>query len=91
MKKGQEAMEFLMTYGWAILVVIAAIAALAYFGVLDPSRLLPDDCEWEDNTPVDLVGARWWKNTETDEVVICPVVAPEHITEQCKEIAELCG
>jgi uncharacterized protein (UPF0333 family) len=33
-KKGQEAMEFLMTYGWAILVVIAAIAALAYFGVI---------------------------------------------------------
>jgi len=43
-KKGQAAMEFLMTYGWAILVVIAAIAALAYFGVLDPARLLPDRC-----------------------------------------------
>ena len=44
MKKGQAAMEFLMTYGWAILVVIAAIAALAYFGVLDPARLLPERC-----------------------------------------------
>ncbi len=32
-KKGQAAMEFLMTYGWAILVVLVAIAALAYFGV----------------------------------------------------------
>jgi hypothetical protein len=30
-------MEFLMTYGWAILVVIAAFAALIYFGVLDPA------------------------------------------------------
>lgn len=30
-----DAMEFLMTYGWAILVVIAAIAALAYFNVFD--------------------------------------------------------
>jgi len=39
-------MEFLMTYGWAILVVIAAIAALAYFGVLDPSRMLPEKCEF---------------------------------------------
>lgn len=45
MKKGQAAMEFLMTYGWAILVVIAAIAALAYFGVLDPARLLPERCQ----------------------------------------------
>ncbi|MBN2368630.1 hypothetical protein JXC34_06420 [Candidatus Woesearchaeota archaeon] len=44
-KKGQAAMEFLMTYGWAILVVIAAIAALAYFGVLDPARLLPERCQ----------------------------------------------
>jgi hypothetical protein len=45
-KKGQAAMEFLMTYGWAILVVIAAIAALAYFGVLDPARLMPDRCQF---------------------------------------------
>ncbi|MBD3204097.1 hypothetical protein GF327_07410 [Candidatus Woesearchaeota archaeon] len=45
-KKAQAAMEFLMTYGWAILVVIAAIAALAYFGVLDPSRMLPEKCEF---------------------------------------------
>src|SRR6185436_6826697 len=44
MRKGQAAMEFLMTYGWAILVVLAAIGALAYFGVLSPDRLLPDKC-----------------------------------------------
>jgi hypothetical protein len=43
-KKGQAAMEFLMTYGWAILVVLAAIGALAYFGVLSPDRFLPDKC-----------------------------------------------
>jgi|SRR3989344_8045980 len=44
MRKGQAAMEFLMTYGWAILVVLVAIGALAYFGVLSPGRLLPDSC-----------------------------------------------
>ena len=43
-KKAQAAMEFLMTYGWAILVVLAAIAALAYFGVLSPDRFLPEQC-----------------------------------------------
>ena len=47
MKKGQAAMEFLMTYGWAILVVLVAIGALAYFGVLDPNRLLPARCTVE--------------------------------------------
>lgn len=44
MRKGQAALEFLMTYGWAILVVLAAIAALAYFGVLSPDRFLPSKC-----------------------------------------------
>ena len=37
-------MEFLMTYGWAILVVLVVIGALAYFGVLSPSTLLPEKC-----------------------------------------------
>jgi len=31
--KGQAAMEYLMTYGWAILIVIAVIAALYAMGV----------------------------------------------------------
>jgi len=44
MKKAQAAMEFLMTYGWAILVVLVAIAALAYFGILNPGRFLPKSC-----------------------------------------------
>lgn len=33
-----------MTYGWAILVVLIAIGALAYFGVLNPGRFLPASC-----------------------------------------------
>ncbi len=45
-KRAQAAMEFLMTYGWAILVVLAAIGALAYFGVLSPGNLLPQRCEF---------------------------------------------
>jgi hypothetical protein len=41
-KKSQAAMEFLMSYGWALLVVLLVIAALAYFGMLNPERFLPD-------------------------------------------------
>jgi hypothetical protein len=44
-KKAQAAMEFIMTYGWAILVVLVAIAALAYFGVLSPGQFLPERCQ----------------------------------------------
>jgi uncharacterized protein (UPF0333 family) len=40
--KGQAAMEFLMTYGWAILAAIIAIGVLAYFGVFSPGRFVQD-------------------------------------------------
>ncbi len=43
-KKSQVALEFIMTYGWAILVVLVAIGALAYFGVLSPDKFLPSRC-----------------------------------------------
>jgi hypothetical protein len=43
-KKSQVALEFLMTYGWAILIVMVALGSLAYFGVLNPSRVLPERC-----------------------------------------------
>lgn len=43
-KSGQAAMEFLMTYGWAILVVLVVIGALAYFGILNPQTFLPKRC-----------------------------------------------
>jgi len=44
-RKSQAALEFLMTYGWAILVVLVAIGALAYFGVLSPDKFLPSKCQ----------------------------------------------
>lgn len=44
MRRGQAALEFLMTYGWAILVVLVIIGALGYFGVLNPSNLVPEKC-----------------------------------------------
>ena len=43
-KKAQGALEFLMTYGWAFLVILIMIGALAYFGVLNPQRFLPERC-----------------------------------------------
>ena len=43
-RSAQAALEFLTTYGWAFLVILVMIGALSYFGVLDPSRFLPDKC-----------------------------------------------
>ena len=35
-------MEFLTTYGWAILAAIVAIAVLAYFGIFNPGKISGD-------------------------------------------------
>ncbi|MFH1365701.1 MAG: hypothetical protein ABIH28_03895 [archaeon] len=39
-KKAQAAMEFLMTYGWAILAAVIAIGVLGYFGVFSPGKYI---------------------------------------------------
>ena len=33
--------EFLFTYGWAILIVLVAIGFLAYYGILSPDNFIP--------------------------------------------------
>lgn len=43
-KKGQSALEFLTTYGWAFLVILVMAAALMYFGVFNTANILPDKC-----------------------------------------------
>lgn len=44
--KGQAALEYLVTYGWAFIVIIAAVSLLAYFGLINPSRYVPESCEF---------------------------------------------
>ena len=43
-RKAQAAMEFLMTYGWALLVVLIVIGVLTYSGFANISNLLPEKC-----------------------------------------------
>jgi hypothetical protein len=43
-KKGQSALEFLTTYGWAFMLMLTLVGGLAYFGVLSPSQFIPDSC-----------------------------------------------
>ncbi|MAG91072.1 hypothetical protein CMO83_00175 [Candidatus Woesearchaeota archaeon] len=44
--KGQAALEFLTTYGWAFLVILIMIGTLAYFGILSPGKMLPNRCNF---------------------------------------------
>lgn len=44
MKRAQAAMEFLTTYGWAFLVLLASIGGLSYLGVFNVTNFVPDAC-----------------------------------------------
>lgn len=43
-RRGQAAMEYLMTYGWALLVIVLVLGALIYLQVLNPQSRLQDTC-----------------------------------------------
>ena len=43
-KRGQIFLEFLGTYGWAIIALLVTFGTLAYFGVVNPGKFLPERC-----------------------------------------------
>jgi|TARA_B100001964_G_C14252656_1_gene610699 hypothetical protein len=42
--KSKEAINFLMTYGWVIMVFLIALATLDYFSIIDITRIFPEKC-----------------------------------------------
>ena len=46
--KGQTAIEYLMTYGWAILIILIVAGVLAYYGIFAPSGFLAQQQEVSD-------------------------------------------
>ncbi len=38
MKRGQSALEYLVTYGWAILAIVIIAGVLWYFGIFNPAK-----------------------------------------------------
>jgi hypothetical protein len=45
-RRGQAAVEYLTTYGWAILVLVIVFAALVGSGMLSPNFLVTDECSF---------------------------------------------
>ena len=43
-RSAQSAMEYLMTYGWAILIILIVLAVLYILGVFNPSGILGNQC-----------------------------------------------
>jgi hypothetical protein len=48
-KKGQASLEYLTTYGWALLVLGIVFAALYLFMEFKPDRLVPETCSFGDS------------------------------------------
>ena len=44
MVRGQSAIEYLTTYGWAVLILLVVIAALFWLGVINPKSVLQSSC-----------------------------------------------
>ncbi|MEM4389079.1 MAG: hypothetical protein QXG98_00260 [Candidatus Micrarchaeia archaeon] len=45
--KGQSAMEYLITYGWALLILLAVLTTLYSMGLFRPSRYMPQECVFQ--------------------------------------------
>jgi len=44
LKQAQSAMEYLMVYGWAVLIVLIVGIAFYNYGILAPEKMLPRKC-----------------------------------------------
>ena len=74
-KKSQMALEFMMTYGWAIMVAMVAVSMIAYFGILNPDRFFPTACILESG-----IGCTDFKVNEGSVLLILKNARGEDIT-----------
>ena len=56
--KAQSSMEFLMTYGWALLLLALAISTFTLLGVSEPSNFVGERCIFSDNFVCDEFGVQ---------------------------------
>ena len=54
-QRGQAAVEFLITYGWAIQALVLIIAVLLSSGMLSPTFMIAQECNIGSNIPCDFL------------------------------------
>ena len=84
--RGQAAIEFLSTYGWAVLVIALVLAALVWLGVFNVQRTVPDSCSFEGGS-VECNDLRLTYETASSSVRITSV----EITNRLSETVYVCG
>jgi len=80
-RKGQSALEYLMTYGWALVTVVIVVAALFAFGIFNPSELPEQEFveEWVCQKE-EIVGWKYIGNTlDWSEDAVCFEMIPAEI------------
>jgi len=80
-KKGQAIFEFFITYGWAFLVILVMIGALAYFGILSPDVRYNPTKHVCDRTCGGILNDIWIANSASDAI---PFVN-EYIDHNCRD------
>ena len=63
-RKGQSALEYLMTYGWAILIIIIVGGVLYYYGVFSPGQLVGESKVGFSKVQIDT----WSVESGTDDI-----------------------
>jgi len=51
MRRGQAAVEYLVTYGWAILALVIIVGVVVSSGVLSMDSVISDECDFGNNMP----------------------------------------
>ncbi len=88
----------MVTYGWAFLIILAAIGALSYFGFLTPSKYIPASCDFGEQLNCEgslirdtgIVTFRFENNFEAD-IVIISVFGVGHTASNLNPDADLLG
>ncbi len=66
--RAQAAMEYLMTYGWALLILVTVIGVLFSMGVFNPQNYMSEECSFQPSLP-----CRGTALTQTGELTIIVV------------------
>ena len=69
-KRGQAALEFLSTYGFAFLIILVMVGALTYFGVLNPQIFVPSRCSASEGFKCKEAVLRWNLNGSANVTVV---------------------
>jgi len=87
-KKGRQVMDFLLTYGWVMLVILVAIGALAYFGIFNPEKYTHKFNDTETQEITNQICLKYCNELENMELDFCMPIDEERVKIGCYTIKD---